>query len=107
MTAQTHICLFPVFLLVSMRPPAKPQDPPPPPPPAQQQTETQQPSADAPAEVVGKELIPGFAAITPALYRGAQPRQHGFEALAKMGIQIVVDLRGDRDGERARSEERR
>src|SRR6202171_323324 len=102
MTAQTHICLFAVFLLASMCAPAKAQVPsPPPPPPAQQQTETQQPSADAPAEVIGKELITGFAAITPALYRGAQPRQHGFEALAKMGIQIVVDLRGDRDGERA------
>ena len=102
MTSQTHICLFAAFLLAGMCAPTKAQDPSaPPPPPTQQQTETQQPPADAPAEVIGKELIPGFAAITPALYRGAQPRQHGFEALAKMGVQIVVDLRGDRDGERA------
>jgi tyrosine-protein phosphatase SIW14 len=102
MTAQSHISVSAAFLLASMWAPTKAQDPsPPPPPPAQQQTETQQPSADAPAEVIGKELIPGFAAITPALYRGAQPRRHGFEALAKMGIQIVVDLRGDRDNERA------
>src|SRR6202158_406064 len=102
MTAQTHICLFAVFLLASMCAPAKAQVPsPPPPPPPQEHAETQQPPADAPAEVIGKELIPGFAAITPTPYRGAQPRQHGFEVLAKIGIQIVVDLRGDRDNERA------
>jgi tyrosine-protein phosphatase SIW14 len=100
MTAQTHISLFAAFLLASMCAPTKAQDPSPPPPPTQQQTETQQPPADTPAEFIGKQLIPDFAAVTPALYRGAQPRQHGFEALAKMGIQIVVDLRGDRDGER-------
>jgi tyrosine-protein phosphatase SIW14 len=101
-TAQSHISVSAAFLLASMCAPAKAQDPsPPPPPPTQEQTETHRPPADTPAEVIGKELIPGFAAITPALYRGAQPRQHGFEALAKMGIQIVVDLRGDRDDERA------
>jgi protein tyrosine/serine phosphatase len=103
MTAQTHSCLFAALLLARMCAPTKAQEPspPPPPPPIQQQTETQQAPADTPAEVLGKELIPDFAAVTPALYRGAQPRQNGFEALAKMGIQIVVDLRGDRDGERA------
>src|SRR6202140_5252507 len=102
MPAQSHISLSAVFLLVITCAPTKAQDPsPPPPPPTQQQPETQHPPAETPAEVIGKELIPGFAAVTPALYRGAQPRQHGFEALAKMGIQIVVDLRGDRDGERA------
>jgi hypothetical protein len=101
MTAQSHISLSVVFLLASMCAPIKTQDPsPPPPPPTQQQTETQQPPADAPAEVIDKQLIPDFAGITSALYWGGQPRKHGFEALAKMGIQIVVDLRGDRDGER-------
>jgi tyrosine-protein phosphatase SIW14 len=101
MTAQSHISLSAAFLLASMCAPIKTQDPSPPPPPStQQQTETQQPPADTPAEVIGKQLIPDFAGITSALYRGGQPRKHGFEALAKMGIQIVVDLRGDRDGER-------
>ncbi len=47
-----------------------------------------------------QKLIPDFHEVTPKLYRGAQPRKHGFEALAKMGIQIVVDLRGERRGER-------
>jgi hypothetical protein len=44
--------------------------------------------------------FPDFAEVTPVLYRGAQPRKHGLEALAKMGMQIVVDLRGDRRAER-------
>ena len=101
MTAQTHIVLIAALLLASLCAPVKAQDPSPqPPPPAQQQTETQQPSSDTPADPIGKELIPEFGEVTPTLYRGAQPRKHGFEALAKLGIQIVVDLRGDRDGER-------
>lgn len=47
-------------------------------------------------------------AATPLLTRtgvltalaGAQPTKEGFDALAKMGIGIVVDLRGSREGER-------
>jgi hypothetical protein len=65
-----------------------------------QPTGTAQHSADNPSGVISKKLIPDFAEVTPTLYRGAQPRKHGFEALAKMGIQIVVDLRGNRKGER-------
>lgn len=49
---------------------------------------------------IDKNLIPDFGEVTPTLYRGGQPKEHGFGALAKMGFQIVVDLRGDRDGER-------
>jgi rhodanese/phosphatase family protein len=70
------------------------------PPPPTQQTGTPQHFADSPSSVISKKLIPEFAEVTPTLYRGAQPRKHGFEALAKMGIQIVVDLRGNRKGER-------
>jgi tyrosine-protein phosphatase SIW14 len=69
-------------------------------PPPTQQSETQQPPVDTPSDVIDKQLIPDFAEVTPTLYRGAQPRKGGFAALAKMSIQIVVDLRGDRDGER-------
>jgi protein tyrosine/serine phosphatase len=36
------------------------------------------------------------------LFRGAQPSSQGFEALAKMGVNIVVDLRGTREDERER-----
>jgi protein tyrosine phosphatase (PTP) superfamily phosphohydrolase (DUF442 family) len=49
---------------------------------------------------IDKKLIPDFGEVTPTLYRGGQPKERGFEALAKMGFQIVVDLRGDRDSER-------
>jgi|SRR5215472_220761 len=60
------------------------------------------------APVVAHELahrfaLPGlgnFAQVTPFLYRGAQPSELGFATLAKMGVGIVVDLRGDRDNER-------
>jgi protein tyrosine phosphatase (PTP) superfamily phosphohydrolase (DUF442 family) len=49
---------------------------------------------------IDKNLIPDFGEVTPTLYRGGEPKKHGFEALKKMGIQIVVDLRGDREVER-------
>ena len=44
--------------------------------------------------------VPNFGEVTPTLYRGAQPTKEGFGNLAKMGIGIVVDLRGSRDSER-------
>jgi tyrosine-protein phosphatase SIW14 len=71
-----------------------------PPRPPTQKPETLQSSVDTPSAVIGKQLIPDFAEVSPTLYRGAQPRKHGFETLAKSGVQIVVDLRGDRKGER-------
>ena len=49
---------------------------------------------------IDKNLIPDFGEVTPTLYRGGEPKKNGFEALAKLGFQIVVDLRGDRDSER-------
>jgi len=49
---------------------------------------------------IDKNLIPDFGEVTPTLYRGGEPKKGGFEALAKMGVQIVVDLRGDREVER-------
>jgi protein tyrosine phosphatase (PTP) superfamily phosphohydrolase (DUF442 family) len=89
------------FVLVNKCAPSNAQDISAPPSPPTEQTETQQPPVrTSPSDVITKQLIPDFAEVTPALYRGAQPRQHGFETLAKMGIQIVVDLRGDRDSER-------
>jgi len=41
-----------------------------------------------------------FGEVTPTLYRGAQPTTEGFKGLAKIGINIVVDLRGSRESER-------
>jgi protein tyrosine phosphatase (PTP) superfamily phosphohydrolase (DUF442 family) len=40
--------------------------------------------------------IGNFGEVTPTLFRGGQPTTGGFAALAKMGIDIVVDTRGDR-----------
>ncbi|MGA8145690.1 MAG: dual specificity protein phosphatase family protein [Candidatus Acidiferrales bacterium] len=44
--------------------------------------------------------VPNFGEITPNLFRGAQPSREGVDALAKMGVGIVINLRGDRDSER-------
>ena|SRR5438034_8093429 len=44
--------------------------------------------------------VPQFVEVTPKLYRGGQPTTEGFEALASMGIGIVVDGRGSRKHER-------
>src|ERR1700687_3039662 len=46
-----------------------------------------------------KRLVNGIgnvAEVTPRLYRGAQPNKRGYAALAKMGVDIVVDTRGNR-----------
>jgi protein tyrosine phosphatase (PTP) superfamily phosphohydrolase (DUF442 family) len=57
-------------------------------------------AASHPAHPFGqKRKISGvgnFGEVTPALFRGAQPSHEGFEALAKMGIDIIVDGRGNR-----------
>lgn len=44
--------------------------------------------------------VPNFGQVTPTLYRGGQPNREGFANLRKLGIDIVVDLRGSRAGER-------
>ena len=38
--------------------------------------------------------VPNFGKVTDTVYRGAQPTDIGFENLSKLGIDIVVDLRG-------------
>ncbi len=47
-----------------------------------------------------RKNLPNFGEATTTLYRGGQPSKSGFRILAKMGINIVVDLRGSRDSER-------
>ena len=39
------------------------------------------------------EGLPNFGEVTPQLYRGAQPSAEGLEALQKMGVSLVVDMR--------------
>lgn len=44
--------------------------------------------------------VPNFGKVTDTLYRGAQPTDEGFGNLSKLGINIVVDLRGSPAHER-------
>ena len=44
--------------------------------------------------------VPDFVEVTPTFYRGGQPSRTGFETLQAMGMNLVVDLRGNRDSER-------
>ena len=67
---------------------------------AQDQSDKQESNTGNSEIQIDRKLIPDFGEITPTLYRGGQPNEHGFEALARIGVQIVVDLRGDRDSER-------
>ena len=41
--------------------------------------------------------IPNFGEITPNLYRGAQPSPEGLEALKNLGVNLVVDMRGEQN----------
>lgn len=56
----------------------------------------QRPNADESKQ----KNLPNFGEATTTLYRGGQPSKTGFQMLAKMGVNIVVDLRGDRESER-------
>ena len=47
------------------------------------------------------DKIVKFGKVSPTLFRGGQPNEEGLEALKKMGIAIVVDMRsGNRDDEK-------
>jgi tyrosine-protein phosphatase SIW14 len=45
--------------------------------------------------------IPNFGQVSPNLYRGALPSGEGLAALQKLGVDIVVDMRGHNKGEEA------
>ena len=40
--------------------------------------------------------LPNFAQVSPHLYRGGQPGADGLKALKKMGVSIIVDMRGSK-----------
>ena len=54
---------------------------------------TSPPHAHSRAEKRMIQGVPNFGAVTPTLFRGAQPTHAGFKTLAGMGIDIVVDAR--------------
>jgi len=45
------------------------------------------------AKFLNQKGVTRLAKVTPKLYRGGQPTHEGFEALKKMGVSIVVDMR--------------
>ncbi len=59
---------------------------------------TQQPPTASLSHDLGTHLhskgIPNFGQVSSTLYRGAQPNAAGLEELHKLGIEVVVDLRG-------------
>jgi protein tyrosine/serine phosphatase len=40
--------------------------------------------------------LPNFGEVSPNLYRGGQPGADGLKALKKMGVSIVIDMRGSK-----------
>jgi protein tyrosine/serine phosphatase len=45
--------------------------------------------------------LPNFGKVTPKLYRGALPTTEGLEALKKLDVAVVVDMRGRNKDEEA------
>jgi tyrosine-protein phosphatase SIW14 len=66
--------------------------------------DTAKPQASNPAQPPNRSIgqkrpikgLPNFGEVTPMLFRGAQPSPEGLKTLGKMGVNIVVDARGDR-----------
>ncbi len=56
----------------------------------QSSTHTERPGK---RKLIIKQGIGNFGEVTPHLYRGAQPNATGYQELAKMGVNMVVDLR--------------
>ena len=59
--------------------------------------QAQQSAVPSAAHAGGQKLtiagVKNFGEVTPMLYRGGQPSREGYEALSKMGVNIVVDVR--------------
>ena len=52
-----------------------------------------QPERPPKRKLIVKQGIGNFGEVTHELYRGAQPNRVGYQELANMGVNIVVDLR--------------
>jgi hypothetical protein len=50
------------------------------------------------AEKISIPGISDFGKVNDFLYRGAQPKELGIDGLKKLGIDTIVDLRGERRG---------
>jgi protein tyrosine phosphatase (PTP) superfamily phosphohydrolase (DUF442 family) len=58
------------------------------------------------AQTLAVDGVGNFAEVTPTLYRGGQPSRVGLEALAKMGVNIVVDARLSGSGKERKNVEK-
>jgi protein tyrosine phosphatase (PTP) superfamily phosphohydrolase (DUF442 family) len=73
---------------------------------AQQTSAPQNQQEKSPAtRVIGRKLqqkgVPNFGEVTPTLYRGGLLNPAGLQALAKMGVTVVVDAHDDSRSEKA------
>jgi protein tyrosine phosphatase (PTP) superfamily phosphohydrolase (DUF442 family) len=72
--------------------------------PVHPQAASPSPAGDADG-LIGQHLplngVPNFGEVTSQLLRGGQPTQAGFEELARRGVGLVINLRGDSKAERA------
>jgi tyrosine-protein phosphatase SIW14 len=74
--------------------------------PAQSTQETSPPTQRSMGSRKHYVGLPNFGEVTPNLYRGGQPGADGLKALKKMGVSIVIDMRGSKSKhERAAVEE--
>jgi hypothetical protein len=65
---------------------------------AARQSAAPSPHQYALAEKMAVFGIKDFGEVNEYLYRGAQPKEEGIEELKKLGIDTIVDLRGERHG---------
>jgi protein-tyrosine phosphatase len=66
---------------------------------AQTKEETQSPKARAMGRRLEEKGVPNFGEVTPNLYRGGLLNPTGLKALAKIGVNIVVDLHANNASE--------
>src|SRR2546421_4282299 len=74
----------------------------------QPQSSSTPPAPTSPPRVIGTRSqtkgIPNFGQVTPNLYRGGLPSRVGMESLKKIGIDVIVDMRGKNKGEQEDAE---
>src|SRR5581483_10170084 len=62
--------------------------------------QTEQPNSPPTQRSMGSRKhyvgLPNFGEVTPNLFRGGQPGADGLKALKKMGVSIIVDMRGNK-----------
>jgi tyrosine-protein phosphatase SIW14 len=86
------VLLLPLVICLDAAPRSAGQQAPPP---------AQSPAARAMGVRWKAKGIPNFGKVTPNLFRGGLPNNEGMEALQKLGVNVVVDMRGNNKDEEA------